>query len=244
MTLICFAVFENAIDVLLVLIELGANVNLPTLDGQTPIHMAIQSSYNNNRTNSSIDMTEAMIKLLFFYGADVFASDCMNEKPLHMASRLGEPTIVKLILEHGAEILAVSNNGLTAGDICKNEMEKLICNDKSIKLFDLPWFGTFITSIDRYRISYDLLESARKQELSFRKACISELNIKRRHKNPQIDEIDDIRDVFHKIRQQFTKHETLKITPINIFDELIKKGYLNPHPLCQRVFPIPLVTPL
>ena len=83
MTLSCFAVYENAIDVLLVLIELGANVNLPTLDGQTPIHMAIQSSYNNNRTNSSIDMTEAMIKLLIFYGADVFASDCMNEKPPH-----------------------------------------------------------------------------------------------------------------------------------------------------------------
>ena len=247
MTLSCFAVYENAIDVLLVLIELGANVNIPTLDGRTPLHLAIQftsTPFSDDRKMRSIDMTEAVIKLLMYYDADVCAVDSMQETALHKAARLGEPAIVKLILHHGAEIMKVCNKGLTAGDVCRNEMEKLTCNDKRIKLFDIPWFGTFITPIDRYRISYDLLESARKQELSFRKACISELKIKRLHKNPKIDEIDDIRDVFHKIRQQFTKHETLKITPINIFVELIKKGYLNPHPQVKRVFPVPLSTPL
>ena len=248
MTLCGFAACEHEIDVLLVLIELGANVNLPSSDGKTPLHLAIQfmnTPFSDNRKIRSFDMTKAVIQLLIYYGADVCASDCMLESPLHKAARLGYPAIVKLILYHGAEILTVSKNGLTAGDVCKNEMEKLTCNDKTIKLFDIPWLGnSFIKPLDRYRISNRILETAHIKELAFRKECISEFTCKRLENKSKQNSIDDIRDVFHKIRQQFTKHETLKTTPINIFDELIKKGYLNPHPLCQRVFPIPLVTPL
>ena len=248
MTLCGFAASEHEIEILLVLVELGANVNLPTLHGQTPLHLAIQSMntpYNDNRQNRSIDMTKAVIQLLIFYGADVCASDCMQETPLHVAARLGEPSIVELILRHGAEILTVCKNGLSAGDVCKNEIEKLTCDDKSIKLFDFAWLpSAFVKPVDRYRISSNILESAHTQELLFREACISGLTIKRLHVNSKTNEIQDIRDVFHTIRSQFTQHETSKMTPISIFNELEKKGYLNPHPQVARVFPIPLSTPL
>ena len=93
-------------------------------------------------------------------------------------------------------------------------------------------------------ISNRILEIARIKELAFREECISEFTRKRLEKKSKQNPIDDFRVVFHEIRQQFTKHETLNITPKNIFDKLIKRGYLNPEPDVKRIFPLPLLTPL
>jgi hypothetical protein len=243
MNLFCFSVSNHAIDILLILIAMGANVNSPTLDGYTPIHLAInfmKHPIKDNIQPRNVDTAEAIIRILIYYGADVRVCDSHSETPLHIAASLGEPTLVQMLLNHGAEILAVCNNGLSAGQVCKHEMEKLI-RDNNTKL-GISWIINMgNTQLLRYRQVNEILESAHTQELKFQTACITEL---KRRQHVDIDEIGDIRDIFHKLRPKFLQPTPTNTTPMEIVHGLIQKGYLNPEPDIPRFFSLQLSTPL
>jgi hypothetical protein len=98
--------------------------------------------------------------------------------------------------------------------------------------------------LNRYRETCDLLDAARLRELKFREACTTELMYMRRVHNTGTDKIEDLRAIFQKLRPQFVSLKSLKINPREIFDTLIRKGYLNPDPDIPRVFPPRLSTPL
>jgi hypothetical protein len=245
MTVMCFAASRNEIDIVLTLIMLGANVNSPTANGDTPIHLAIQSMKPSRGQTKTTDITEALVRILIYYGADVCATNDVYEAPLHTAARVGDAAMVKILLDNGAEILAVCTKGLSAVDVCQAEIAKLTPSDTTVNPFGLLWTGVvYNVQLNRYRETCDLLDAARLRELKFREACTTELMYMRRVHNTETDNIEDLRAIFQKLRPQFVSLKSLKINPREIFDTLIRKGYLNPDPDIPRVFPPRLSTPL
>lgn len=86
------------------LIERRAEVNKP---GWTPLHYAA-----SNEAPSSI----AMVRLLLEHHAYIDAESPNRSTPLMMAAHYGNPAVVKLLLEEGADSSVKNEQGLTAID--------------------------------------------------------------------------------------------------------------------------------
>ena len=83
-----------------VLLEHGANVNLPTRDGAHPLHIAVSKGEEN------------IIVMLLKHGADINALDSNGMAPLHHACNLQNAAIVAALLGRGANV-----NLLTRDDV-------------------------------------------------------------------------------------------------------------------------------
>lgn len=86
------------------LIERKAEVNKP---GWTPLHYAA--------TNAD-DVSLSMVRLLLEHHAYIDAESPNGTTPLMMAAHYGHPTVVKLLLDEGADPLLKNQQGLTAID--------------------------------------------------------------------------------------------------------------------------------
>lgn len=250
MTVLCFAASLHRMEIILALIALGANVNSPTLEGFTPLHVAIQymnTLYENTHYTRNIDVTVAVVRLLIHYGADVSASDCAGETPLHTAARLGEPTVVQLLLDHGAQVLYTCSSGFSAVGVCREEIKTMITGNTDVKSLALFWMmGKKNTQLDRYRTTKELLETASIQQLKFQHACDAEF-VHSMMEGTQTDSMENlslIRDIFDKLHPQFITVNSTGTNPQDLFNLLIRQGYLNPKPDVPRVFPEILSTPL
>lgn len=127
------AVENNCIDVVTLLLDAGADINIMGFDG-TPLHRAIiDNNYGivelllkrGADPNISViywgtplhtaflsDKTDLkLIRLLFDYGADPNSIDGRNERPLGYAVSHENPESIKLLLEKGADINAYTRWG-------------------------------------------------------------------------------------------------------------------------------------
>jgi hypothetical protein len=86
-----FAVDESSIEVVKLLIEYGANINMPNRYGRTPLHIA--AMYNR------WDSAEALIDA----GADMTIRDGWGHQALLMAEHI-ERTVALLLIERGAPL--------------------------------------------------------------------------------------------------------------------------------------------
>lgn len=129
------------------LLDAGADANATACRGDTPLHRALRSSIlKDGDTGSKIKMLlqagseikaknepgqialfvaildgpVAMAKMLLDAGADINATDCWGEKPLHYAARwrltTGEETTsrIEMLLQAGSDIEAKNEDGETA----------------------------------------------------------------------------------------------------------------------------------
>jgi len=114
-------------EIVLLLIENGADVNIKDNRGFTPLHYAAQqgsaeiaehlitSGANVNETNMMSETplhiavsgghTDVVVALIAG-GADVNVENPMKRTPLHIAARIGHVDVVEVLLAHGANINA------------------------------------------------------------------------------------------------------------------------------------------
>ena len=105
LTPLALAIIENQdVEIVRVLIDAGADVNLPTTEGVTPLHRA---------TNSD----PAVVELLVEAGADVNARNASGELPIHNIARDGTLENAGALLRAGAEANAVDDSGRTPLDL-------------------------------------------------------------------------------------------------------------------------------
>ncbi|KAI1408750.1 ankyrin repeat-containing domain protein [Hypoxylon sp. FL1857] len=98
MTLLCIAVTTGSVEMVQLLIDAGADVNVGGIGGYpnyqgTPLRVACQFGFIE------------VVRLLLNAEADVNLRSTDETTPLHVASSHGLPSICKLLVEHGADFV-------------------------------------------------------------------------------------------------------------------------------------------
>lgn len=107
------AASQGAVKVMELLLANRADVNAATNDGYTPLHGAV--SYGKNDTRMSA------VEILLKSGANVNAITSRDgETPFHKAISRGDIEIVKLLIDYGADVNAVSKFGVTSLYFARN----------------------------------------------------------------------------------------------------------------------------
>ena len=135
------AVEESDMELVRLLLRLGADVNAPDFHGRTPFHLALiggvhevvamladggadltKSCRSFGQNNTAIHLATMlrdvrMVALLAARGASVDAIGRDGWTPLCLAARQNSPQVAKALLDAKADVFAPSHNGKTALDI-------------------------------------------------------------------------------------------------------------------------------
>ena len=108
---------------LLFFLKRTADVNVPTHEGQTPLHLAALHPHIG-----------WIVKLLMEYGADLDKQDERGETPLHLALRQRNYSAATILVEGSANVNIENRDGVTAREFAskmceiRNGKQKEICN--------------------------------------------------------------------------------------------------------------------
>ena len=92
MTALQLAVREQNMEIIELLVDSGADVNLPSTRFLfTPLHISIRTSF-------------AMSKFLIDHGADINQKNSEGASPLHIAARAGNNEMVEFLIANGADV--------------------------------------------------------------------------------------------------------------------------------------------
>jgi ankyrin repeat protein len=103
------------LDITILLLDNGANLSAVDANGMSPLMTATEDHYEamyNGATDKSFRNMYDMIQFLLGIGADIHHRDGCNQTVLHHA--IGEPDVVQLLLDRGADISATDKGGATA----------------------------------------------------------------------------------------------------------------------------------
>ena len=101
------AVVYDHVEVVRVLLEGGANVEMANAHQRTALYMAAWSGYLE------------VCRLLLDWGAKVDRQEKWKETPLHCAARWGYLSVVKLLVERGADDKVMNDDGWTASTLAR-----------------------------------------------------------------------------------------------------------------------------
>ncbi len=105
------AIFEKNIKSIIVLLEYGSRTDIMyPIDNLTPIHFATLLGH------------QATLKILLDFSSKEIINKCTKklETPLHLAILENDLSIIKLLIEYGADINLKNKNGCTALDVARN----------------------------------------------------------------------------------------------------------------------------
>ncbi|XP_068598862.1 protein phosphatase 1 regulatory inhibitor subunit 16B [Brachionichthys hirsutus] len=100
---------RNDADEVRYLLKNNVSPDLCNEDGLTALHQCC------------IDNYEEMVKMLLDRGACVNAQDNELWTPLHAAATCGHAGLVKILIAHGADLLAVNSDGNMPYDLCEDD---------------------------------------------------------------------------------------------------------------------------
>ena len=118
-TLLDISVKSDQKNILLLLLEKGADCNIKNAEGQMPIHVAItRLKYNK----SDLDI----VNLLIDHHTDLNVCNNVNETPLHMAAKVGHFEIVRKLIQKRASFDSRNNQCLTPAQVAIKENQTKI----------------------------------------------------------------------------------------------------------------------
>lgn len=144
LTALHHSVLKSRVDVADLLIASGADINAPSIEGETPLHCSIRKAVSNRADIVAFEMVglllekganvnaatkegvtplhtavfsrsyTALVDLLLKKGADVNARTESGDSPLHFAARKDTIETVRILLSKGADVTAENHDGETA----------------------------------------------------------------------------------------------------------------------------------
>lgn len=128
------AAWEQRIEIVRLLLELGADVNAKDDVGNTPLHRAVSEQFHDQH----LEKTSEIVELLIASGASVHAGSKFDWTPLHYAAS-GEAA--RILLQHGADPNATHDRGESpmhraAGELRVEVTEALAQHGGDINLRD------------------------------------------------------------------------------------------------------------
>ena len=99
---------NDHIKIVLKLISLGAEVNMPDFTGETPLHLCLCAT-----AEFPIDSSIKIAKALLRAGADANQQDRFGHTPLLAATICQKFSLMSLLLQHGADPFIAANNGVS-----------------------------------------------------------------------------------------------------------------------------------
>ncbi|CAG2219391.1 unnamed protein product [Mytilus edulis] len=91
------------------LVGLGANVSAVNIEGDTPLHKALDLNQMHYYGKDMVMRVESLVRL----GANVSVSNNKGNSPLHQAASSGKENMVKALIRLGANVSAVNIEGDT-----------------------------------------------------------------------------------------------------------------------------------
>ena len=114
------------IDALKLLVAAGADAELANKDDVLPIHVGTGGGvHGNDEVLAPGGWLLAARYLVEELGADVNAKDKNGYTPLHNAASIGEIELVQYLVDKGANVRAVSNNGETTADMANGPRQRI-----------------------------------------------------------------------------------------------------------------------
>ena len=105
-----------------ILVAGGADPNLSTDEGVTPLMVAAGLGWGANATRNAPDSWLPTVKYCVELGADVNAKDIYNYTALHGAAYRGDNDVVKFLVDKGARLDVRSKRGQTVTDMANGPM--------------------------------------------------------------------------------------------------------------------------
>jgi ankyrin repeat protein len=145
------------------LLAAGADANIPTFGGTTPLMVASGIGWRGNFSQNAPESWMKAVHFLSELGAEVTAADGRGYTALHGAAALGDHEMVEFLVSRGADVTAINRDGNSAADMAfgpsrffipKPEMAQLLValgspfqdNCRSDQCVDGKFFGGATTA--------------------------------------------------------------------------------------------------
>ena len=111
------AAHSTDIEAMRILVEAGADPNLTTAAGATPLMVAAGVGWMGNFTQNAPDSFMAAVRYCLDLGNDINAADRRGYTALHGAASRGDMELVRYLIDQGARVDAVARDGNSAADM-------------------------------------------------------------------------------------------------------------------------------
>jgi ankyrin repeat protein len=119
------------------LVKYGADPDIPTLGGTTPLEAASGIGWGYHYSMNAPDYTWLdAVKYCVELGADVNAADARGYTPLHGAAYIGNNELIQYLVDHGADVKAVAKDKNTVADMANGPTRFGIPHAETVALLE------------------------------------------------------------------------------------------------------------
>ena len=133
------AAVSDDVDTMKLLVDRGADPNIPSYEGNTALMVAAGIGWEGGATQTWPDALIPAVKFCLDHGADINAENIYGYSALHGAGYRGNNDLIKFMVEKGANVMAKNKAGQTARDMANGSKptdDAPIVLQATVDLFD------------------------------------------------------------------------------------------------------------
>ena len=118
------------------LVDHGADPNIPTEAGDTPLMVAAGMGWAPNFSRNAPDSWIPAVKFCLEHGADVNATDAKGYTALHGTAFTGNNDLINFLVAHGGDVHVVSKDKNTVADMANGPIPHSILHPDTVALLE------------------------------------------------------------------------------------------------------------
>jgi ankyrin repeat protein len=117
---------SSDVEAMRLLMAFGADPNIPTTEGTSPLNVAAGAGWRGNlNVNAPVGWMSAVRYLVEELGADVSEGNVHGYTPLHAAAERGDNQMILYFVGKGADVKAVTTRGETVTDMANGPRQRI-----------------------------------------------------------------------------------------------------------------------